>query len=165
MNNHLSQDQITEWVSGTQEESVRHHLEGCELCGAEVEGLQKTFSCFRDTVHAMAQQDDGYWRRQQFTLRKRLAVGHWFSPGYWVWATALLVVLVTSLLLMRTPTIPRYGTTEADDEILLQQVQGDVSREFPEALAPAVLIAEERNEILGRKTNSPSKSNSKEGVQ
>ena len=165
MNNHLSREQVTEWVSGTNGEDMRQHLDACELCRAEVEGFEKTLARFRDSVHAMAQRDDQYWRRQQFTIRGRLAAGRWSFSGYWVWATAVLVVLVVALLLIRSPKIPRYGATEAADEILLQEVQGDIAREFPEALAPAVLIAEERNEILTRKSPHSSKNISKEGVQ
>jgi hypothetical protein len=38
----------------------------------------------------------------------------------------------------------------------LQEVQRDLAREIPEALAPAVLIAEERNEILTNKEQTKS---------
>lgn len=165
MNNHLSRDQVTEWVSGTNEESVRFHLDACAVCRLEVERLQTTLSGFRDSVHALAQRDDSFWRRQQLAIRKRLSEKSWFPPASWVWAAAMIVVLVAGFLLMRTERIPRYGTTDAADEILLQEVQGDMAREYPEALAPAVLIAEERNEILNRKGSHPSKNTSREGVQ
>ncbi|MBZ5538064.1 MAG: hypothetical protein LAO31_19085 [Acidobacteriia bacterium] len=165
MSNHLSRDQVTEWVSGTNEEGVKLHLEACDVCRFEVERVRATLAGFHDSVHALAQRDDSFWRRQQFAIRERLSVKSWFPSASWVWATAMLVVLVASLLMMRTSRIPRYGTTEAADEILLQEVQGDIAREYPEALAPAVLIAEERNEILNRKSSHPSKNTSREGVQ
>lgn len=162
MNNHLRGDQVTEWVCGTNEEDVKMHLEACDVCRLEVERLQATLTGFHDSVHALAQRDNSFWRRQRLAIWERLSARFWFPSGSWVWATVMLVVLVAALLLVRTSRIPRYGTAEASDEVLLQGVQGDLSREFPEALAPAVLIAEERNEILNRKVNQQSKSNSKE---
>jgi len=49
-----------------------------------------------------------------------------------------------------TPNPPQNNATEDPDKVLLQ-VQADLDREVPEAVAPAVLIAEERNEILTNK--------------
>jgi hypothetical protein len=60
----------------------------------------------------------------------------------------MIMVLITAIFLVHTPNSPRNLATEDVDKALLQEVQGDLGREVPQALAPAVLIAEERNEIL-----------------
>jgi hypothetical protein len=56
----------------------------------------------------------------------------------------------TAIILPRTPNPSQNDATEDPDKVLLQ-VQADLEREVPEAVAPAVLIAEERNEILANK--------------
>jgi hypothetical protein len=147
MNNHLSEDQITEWVLGTGDEYVRRHLETCEVCSVEAEELRRTISSFRDSIHATAQRDQSFWRDQQLALRERVSARDWY-PLHWAWAVAMVMVLITAVFLTRTPNTPQNNANEDADKVLLQEVQGDLAREVPEALAPAVLIAEERNEIL-----------------
>jgi hypothetical protein len=147
VNNHLSEDQITEWVLGTRDEFARRHLEACEACSVEAEELRRTISNFRDSVHAVAQRDQSFWRNQQLAIRERLSARDWY-PLHWGWAVAMVMVLIAAIFLMRRPNPPQNSPSEDADRALLQEVQGDLGREVPQALAPAVLIAEERNEIL-----------------
>jgi len=56
----------------------------------------------------------------------------------------------TAISPTRAPNPSQNNATEDPDKVLLQ-VQADLDREVPEAVAPAVLIAEERNEILANK--------------
>ncbi len=57
----------------------------------------------------------------------------------------------TAVFLPPAPNPSQNNATEDPDKDLLQEVQADLAREVPEAVAPAVLIAEERNEILTNK--------------
>ena len=56
----------------------------------------------------------------------------------------------TAISPTRTPNPSQNNAAEDPDKVLLQ-VQADLEREVPEAVAPAVLIAEERDEILANK--------------
>jgi hypothetical protein len=60
----------------------------------------------------------------------------------------MVMVLIMAIFLTRTSNAPQNYPSEDADKALLQEVQGDLAREVPEALAPAVLIAEERSAIL-----------------
>ena len=147
MNNHLSEDQMTEWVLGTRDEYVLRHLETCQACSVEVEELRSTISSFRDAIHATAQSDQSFWRDQQLALRERVSERDWY-PLHWAWAVVMVIVLITAIFLTRTPNTRQNYASDDADNALLQEVQGDLAREVPEALAPAVLIAQERNEVL-----------------
>ena len=155
MNNHLSEDQITEWVLGTRDDFVSRHLETCRACSVAAEELRSTISCFRDSIHAAAQRDDTSWRKQQLAIREHASTRDWY-PLHWAWVVAVAMVLITAIFLARTPNPPQNKDREDTDRVLLQEVQGDLAREVPEALAPAVLIAEERNEILTNKEQTKS---------
>ena len=150
MNSHLSEDQITEWVVGAGDESILRHLESCQACSAEAEELRSTLSSFRDAIHATAQREQALWRNQHLAFRERVSAREWY-PLHWAWVVAMVVVLIMAIFLTRTPTPPKNYATDDADNALLQAVQGDLSRDVPQALAPAVLIAEERNEILTNK--------------
>jgi hypothetical protein len=154
VNNHLSEDQIAEWVLGTRDDFASRHLETCRACSVEVKELRSTISCFRDSIHAAAERDDSYWRKRQHAITEHASARDWY-PLHWAW--------VAALLLTRTPSPLQNKATEDADKVLLQEVQGDLAREVPEALAPAVLIAEERNEILTNKEQT--KSTLKKGVK
>ena len=147
MNNHLSEDQVTEWMLGTRDDFVSRHLEICRACSVAAEELQSAISCFRDSIHATAQRDNSFWREQQLAISEHASARDWY-PLHWAWAVAMVMVLITAIFLTHTPNSPQNKATEDADKALLQEVQGDLGREVPQALAPAVLIAEERNEIL-----------------
>ena len=150
MNNHLSEDQITEWALGTSDEYVLRHLDTCAACSREAEELRSALTGFRDAVHATARRDLSFWRSQQLVVRRRLLAQDWY-PLHWAWVLAMVVVLITAILLTRAPSVPKNYPSEDADNALLQAVQRDLSRDVPQALAPAVLIAEERNEILSKR--------------
>ena len=157
MNNHLTEDQITDWTLGTKDDFVSRHLATCRACSVAVEELRSTISGFRDSIHATAQRDHSFWREQQLAIREHISARDWY-PLHWAWAAAMAMVLITAIFLTRTPNPPQNKATEDADKALLQEVQADLAREVPEALAPAVLIAEERNEILTNKDTHQTKS-------
>jgi len=154
VNSHLSEDQITEWVLGSGDEGVLRHLETCHICALQAEGLRSTLAGFRAAVHATAQRDPNLWRNQQLAFKQRVLAQDWY-PLRWAWDAAMVVVLITAIFLTRAPNGPKNCSSEDADNALLQAVQGDLSREVPQALAPAVLIAEERNEILANRGARP----------
>jgi hypothetical protein len=164
VNNHLSEDQITQWVLGTRDECVLGHLGTCDACSVEAEELRSTISRFRDSIHATAKRDQSFWRNQQLAIREQLSAKDWY-PLHWAWAVAMVMVLITAIFLTRPPTSPQNSATEDADKALLQEVQGDLGREVPQALAPAVLIAEERNEILTNKVIQPTETTLKKRRQ
>lgn len=145
MNNHLSEDQIAEWLLGAKDEMALRHLEACHECSREAEQLRSAIAGFRDSIHAAAQRDQSFWRNPQHAIGERIS--GWYSM-YWAWAVAMVLVLIAALFLMRAPRAPQNSASEDADNFLLQEVQGDLAREVPEALAPAALIAQERDEIL-----------------
>jgi hypothetical protein len=150
VNNHLSEDQITDWMLGARDNFVSRHLETCHACFVAAEELRSTISCFRDSIHATAQRDNSFWREQQLAISEHASARDWY-PIHWAWVVAMAMVLITAIFLTRPPNPPQNKATEDADKVLLQEVQRDLGREFPEALAPAVLIAQERNEILSNK--------------
>jgi len=147
VNNHLSEDQITEWALGTCDEFVLRHLQMCRGCSLQAEELRSALSGFRDALQAAAQRDQSFWKNQQVAFREWVSTKDWY-PMHWAWLVAMVMVLITAIFLTRTPNTPRNYPSDDADSALLNAVQGDLSREVPQALAPAVLIAEERNAIL-----------------
>ncbi len=63
----------------------------------------------------------------------------------------------TAIFPTSTLTSSQNNATEDPDKVLLQEVESDLAREVPQAVAPAVLIAEERNEILTNKDTQQTK--------
>ena len=126
MNNHLSEDQITEWLLGARDEDARRHLEACGACSLEVEELRRSISGFRDSVHAAAERDQSFWRNQQLAISDRVRAKGWY-PLHWAWVAAMVMVLIAAVLLMRSPNPPQNNASEDADKALLQEVQGDLS--------------------------------------
>ena len=160
MNNHLSEDQITEWILGARDELVLRHLEICEICSGEAQELLNSISNFRDSIHAAAQREPGFWKSQELALREKASATNWY-PLHWAWALAMVVVLIAVIFLTRTQNPPQNYSSEDADKALLQEIQGDLARQVPEALTPAVLIAQERNEILTNEVNQQTRTTPK----
>lgn len=151
MGNHLNEDQIAALILGTEDEFAGLHLKACDACGNEVKEMRGVLSAFRDLIHARARRDNAFWNKQSLAIMERLSARRWFPPLQWIWVAAMTVVLVTAGILTRAPRVTQTTATEEADKVLLQEIQGDLELDVPEALTPAVLIAEERNQILTNK--------------
>ena len=120
----------------------------CDACRAEAEGVRTAISDCRELAQQAAEHDEIFWARQRLAIRQRLA-RHRFVPHLrWVATAAMVLVVSAALLLTRAPQPVQQANNDAADDVLLQQVQSDLGRDYPAALAPAVLIDEERNSAL-----------------
>jgi hypothetical protein len=147
MNAHLNEQQFGELILGTGNGEVVRHIETCDVCRAEAESVSTAISECRELARESAERDEIFWDRQRLAVRQRLA-RHRFVPHVrWVAMAAMVLVVSAAFLLTRSQPVQRVNN-DASDEVLLQQVQSDLGRDYPAALAPAVLIDEERNSAL-----------------
>ena len=150
MEGHLTGEQISKIVVEGNGESARH-LESCEGCRAQAEELAGALAGFGAAVRGQGEREEWHWTRQRALIRERLMTEKPATPR-WAWIPAGGVVaallLAVALLLSRGPRTPAPITSDVADNNLLMEVQSDTQREDPAALAPVILINNERNEIL-----------------
>ena len=150
MDGHLTGEQIHEFVVEGKGESARH-LESCDACRAQAEELAGTLAAFGAAVRGEAEREEWHWTRQRALIRERLLTERPPTPR-WAWIPAggvlAALLLAVTLLLSRAPRTPAPITSDVADNSLLMEVQSDTQREYPAALAPVILINNERNEIL-----------------
>ncbi len=164
---HLTDEELLEWLAGEDGAAVRTHLDGCAACRDEAHALQDGISRYAIATRRQAAEAQG----------ARLAQG--FAPGLriqhrlrWIGAgvLALLLAAQTAWMMKTRPAAsasqavfhPAAAATPqpaaalghdtlghhtmSDDE-LLQAVNNDLSDEVPQALAPVGAITEARNRI------------------
>jgi hypothetical protein len=151
MKAHLSDEELAEWLRGCAVEA-ESHLRECADCRAEAEALRAAIRVGRQWVGTRAERNQVFWMRQQRLIRERIEHRPpGFLPRGLVLATAA-VVLCVMLFLTRSPrpTVPA-GNDDADN-VLLQQVESEVAQDYPSALAPAVLLSQERSAALSAGT-------------
>ena len=148
MNAHLNEQQFGELILGTGNAEIAGHIEACDVCRAEAEGVRTAISASRELAQEAAERDEIFWARQRLAIRQRLARHHFAPLVRWVATAATVLVVSAAFLLTRTPQPVQRANNDAADDVLLQQVQSDLGRDYPAALAPAVLIDEERNSAL-----------------
>ena len=147
MNAHLNEQQFGELILGTGSGEIAEHIETCDVCRAEVEGVRTAISGCRELVQQAAERDEIFWARQRLAIKQRLMRHHFAPHVRWVAMAAMVLVVSAAFLLTRPQPVQRANNDAADD-VFLQQVQSDIERDYPAALAPAVLIDEERNSAL-----------------
>jgi hypothetical protein len=158
MSAHLNDQQFGDLILGTSTATIAEHIEACDVCRAEAEDIRIAISDCRESARQLAGRDEIFWVRQRLAIMQR-RTRHHFAP-YIRWAASAAMVLVVSavFLLTRAPqTVPLANTDEADN-VLLQEVQSDIDRDYPAALAPAVLIDEDRNAALSASAEPSSNS-------
>lgn len=106
MKNHLSSEEISQWVIGERSAEAMQHVAQCARCRLEVEGLQDTFTRFRESGRRWSDQvyagrfrmDELFMVAMDTEPRRNLVV----RP----WACAMAAsVLVCALLLLRPAPI------------------------------------------------------------
>jgi len=139
MKGHLSEEQLSEWISGTVGSDVRRHLETCAICRREAEGLKQALGGFRDSIRATAEAYKAPWRAPAQSERPA-----WrrFMAQRWAYAVVMAAILVVSVILLRVDHRRASRSTAGtlgENEILMQ-VQADVDQTVPGALAPGELL-------------------------
>jgi len=165
MNAHLNDEQLTACLLDEINAPAAQHVERCAACRAEEDGLRDTLSRLRESVRVAAARDELFWARQRSLTQQRIASNHRVPFLRWAAALAMAVVVVAALFLARTPQPPQTARDEAGDEALLQQVDRAIERDYPQALAPAVLIDRERNSALSLNAENSGVSSKKEQQQ
>jgi hypothetical protein len=137
MNDHLTSQQINEFVAGAAAPALEEHVHACNLCRAEADRLSDTLALFRDAARN--------WSVEQQSARPLISVDLNASPhrsvNFWHlgWTTAALAAcLIAGLALPRqhaAKPVPAHTTVApiSDAELL-----GRVDRELSETVAPSL---------------------------
>lgn len=172
---HLTDDELLEWLEGEAGAAGRTHLEGCAACRDEAHALQDGISRYAIATRRQAAEAQGARTAQGFApgLRIQHRMQHrlrWIGAG----VLALLLAAQTAWMMKARPAPAggksvsqavshpanaatlqpaaalghaALGDDSMSDDELLQAVNNDLSDEVPQALAPVGAITEARNQI------------------
>jgi len=132
MNNHLSSEQISEFVAGGASAAIGEHLRECLACRSEAERLTDTLATFRQTVRDWSLELE---HAPLPVARRKVRLRH---LG---WAAALAACLIAALALPHdrrdkpAASVPQV-ISDAD---LLGQVDRELSEAVPPSMAPMAL--------------------------
>jgi hypothetical protein len=141
MQEHLTDEQLTEQLAGGAGTAAREHLAACPDCREEEQRLEGLLTDYGQAIHTAARRPEAFWQWQRTAIATRRARRPGSRRLAWV-AAAAAVVLAAILLTAYTP--PTKPVAESDpDQALLADVQRSVRRELPRALEPAALLAQE----------------------
>jgi hypothetical protein len=138
MINHLSPQQISSLMIGQAKPDEAQHAAECSECAAEVLCLQETLAVFRDSVQQWTDRCGGSEVPSPAFLRTDSAV---FSGRPFHWALAVVALILLVLIPVHKNTSERrLVEAEAEDTLLLEQVNAQLSRTVPEALEPLMTL-------------------------
>lgn len=147
---HLNDEQMTEWLLGSATDEIGVHVNGCPQCRAELEELHGTIGRYAGLMRARAQERTlGAVIPARKPSHKSSHKDDRLWTGRLSWAASAALLVFAVLLLAITPS-PRQRVAPAQDadDALLMEIQRDLDREVPQALAPAALLAAERNRVI-----------------
>jgi hypothetical protein len=107
--------------------------------------LQDAFRTFRNSIHSAAERPDAFWVNQRAGIAQKIrrpvpALKHLLVSR---WIPAAIVVLLCLSLFMEEKMSPMPDFAAGADQQLLLEVERALSRQYPEALAPAAILSEE----------------------
>jgi len=167
--NHLTDDQLAEWLAGESGEQTRAHLQSCAECNAEATRLRDGVARYSISLRQQAARAQSAHMTESVAPRKSIAQ----HRLRWVGATVLALLLAAQTAWMMKPHTPSQpigpiagapktpqvnsqpGAQMSDDE-LLEAVNNDLNRDVPQALAPVSAITLERNQIADASTGDDS---------
>jgi hypothetical protein len=152
MKQHLNNDEFAQCCAFGPANGMAQHLTECDACCAELARLRASLAEFGQAVRASAERDEWFWQRQRARLRERVVLTtaprlQWALAG--VAAVAVLAVALLGSAIVPAshekdaagPRVPQsravanIATDDAADEALLRDIQKEVTREVPQALA------------------------------
>jgi len=146
MNSHLSLEQISEFLVGNATPEQAQHAANCAECAAELSQLQETLSAFRGSVQHWAKQSGGSVipDRAYLVNEERFYNVH---PLRWALAATALIVLAIPVY---NDIRNRDRQKQAEDVLLLEQVNAHLSRAVPAPMEPLLeLLSDGSAEEVG----------------
>lgn len=139
MKEHLSEQQLNDWILGQAGSDAIGHMETCANCRREAEELKGALDGFQASIHGAA---EGYRLIWHPPAQRERPVWSRVMTQRWAYAVALGAIFVMSVVLLRFdhrqrphPVAHAIGESE-----ILMQIQADVSDYVPSALEPGELL-------------------------
>jgi hypothetical protein len=120
------------------------HSDDTEL-NAQPEEIAAALRAFRADVHAAAEKPEAFWENQRAIVSAQLGRSRpapWRGPVL-LWVPVLTVMLFCLFLFVENGKAPTPDFAAGADQDLLTGVERAVDQEYPDALAPAALLAQE----------------------
>ena len=132
MTEHLSADQISQWMIGDRSPQLQHHVALCTQCRAQLEQLETTLGQFRGGVREWsAVTAPPAWRQPA-------SRSHWPPVQRLMLAAATLLLLVAMPVYWNVRQKQKAAEAARADAQLLEQVNSSLSRAVPEPMEPLV---------------------------
>jgi hypothetical protein len=130
---HLSAEQISQWMIGERTLELERHLAQCTACRSELEQMEQALWQFRAAMRNPVDIPAPVWREP--------APRPWFSWQRLVLAAATLLILVglPTGWIVRQQERAAAAAALADSQ-LLEQVDSEISQAVPEPLEPLVTL-------------------------
>lgn len=142
---HLEDTEFASWLVGEEDLGTLEHLDACGSCRREAVDFRRALGAFRDAIRDAANKRQIEWTPPVQTLAG--TAGRWLDAEVilrWAPRAALAACVLMMALLMRSPRpAAPPALTDAADNALLLEIDTDLSRQAPAALAPAeTLVAQ-----------------------
>lgn len=139
---HLDDGEFAGLLSAGTNAEAEAHLSRCGVCAAEVERMRAFVAGFRAALGEAAERApvQGY-SRPAATARGWIKLAAAFAA-----LVMLAAVLLQQAPPQSAPAAVAQSHKDVSDDLLLLEVANDISSTGPEALAPASLIVEARNQ-------------------
>jgi hypothetical protein len=141
---HLSAEQISQWIVGDRPREMQKHVAGCAECRAELTHMENALSQFRTAMREQASVVPApAWRQPE----PRPAA--WFSWTRMVLTATALLVLAAVPVTWRVHVHEQALREQADqsarsalaDSQLLETVDAEISQAVPQPMEPLVTLA------------------------
>ena len=132
MSQHLSSQEISQWMIGERTPQQEQHVRQCSECGAEVARMEAALGLFRDSVR--------HWSDGQVRVPRPLTPEPRPQPIRWALVAAALLVLAAVPIYRNAQDRQRQAEIARADALLLEQVDAEVSRAIPRPMEPLVKL-------------------------
>ena len=125
---HLSSDEICQVLNDEASPEVRHYLEACRQCSAEVERMEAAIGGFRSSL-------------EQWSARRPAPVA-WVTterhqPMRFALAAIALLILAAVPVVQSVLNRPSLADAARRDEALMDRIDAALARDVPASIAPA----------------------------
>jgi anti-sigma factor RsiW len=139
---HLNSDQLSEFILGEPHPGIARHLENCPSCRAELASFRDALGEFRGAVRCWSDEQ----AHAALAVQARPAESRSWIAGHQL-ALALLLAAVCVL-----GSFVWHGgeSAAANDAVLLNQVDAQVSRAVPSSMEPLMKLVVETGADTGK---------------